>query len=1048
MGVDREDRQQQKQPAEKTADAFEDGVDHVQITFVDPKSGNICRRDVFCDPGDWAAKVRPRSRFLISSNLVNLLNEAVSQRHVRWKTRYDGLANYRFGYECVLWTLRNDLTRLAAVLDLDAGKTDGANSDGEAPEVCPIHFYRPDCYLDNWTLERIDLAVKRYSGVLHVDIQELSERIKQCGGSGWYDIMKKVVGTDGAESEEEVKPETPGGSTKSMMAGIGQKKKKKKLPPKQTGPKIDILVVAQKLYDETSDEDRRNLENKLSGGCRDLRDRLLPIVKGLEPTFEDYSQRNGEVQMELGRKTEKIESCEARLKIVRKKLEQPPPHIRPDSDSEISEDEPIDESAFWARVAQLIKELFDEWAAKIRQAMEEFSRAKKNADDWEGKYKAFDKSGELSALKAEVAALEASVAKCQSMLAKLIEKADAARRTRDEKLRQLADLKGEADDLAGKIGDLPPPSPRSMKYQELQEQLKKLEGLYERLKDKLKNPGQRVKSIRYQLKKLFEQYSWEWEYSDSEGEDDNEQPYWVRRKLAAEGMAKFNPNHFIYAERTFHKRRLKTKEKKHQEKQESAIFGQMVARRHLHSEHVATLMQKEAGKRPAGSTDRDLMVAPFATDCGELKAVDPVERAMESFQSYLASRSIVDTKLSSVHTSSDAMVIQGHCAKLIRLHHARASCLHELRQAAQGLPGLLPEDGALADPKVAYEMDMLDDMDDIDAEIQGVCSSIQDAIGKVIRCSDKVGPIATTLQHSMKLSELQSRFTNLCAERQAALADLREVAGEDVFQSCSTRLPSMQGSLLELDRELSISFQEASMSSSPCPRTSPTSRGGGTVAPLGRHGGPPSLLPPPRSSARCTDPLLGSPTAAASGGRNVLSPCVLGSAAGAPSRARTAKGTKEEKEVIDFGFRPDGVGEEPLENWSLFKVSKGDRGAGQGQGQGGGGGGGDGGTSPGGNARCVANDKVPKLSASKLQQRLAAHCDFREYVSQQKESLKEMWQSASAPDLAIKRGPSLPQLVQGEKKSGGDTKGSGGSRGLGARSKSGLLGAGRGGGKW
>merc|ERR1719378_933542 len=31
---------------------------------------------------------------------------------------------------------------------------------------------------------------------------------------------------------------------------------------------------------------------------------------------------------------------------------------------------------------------------------------------------------------------------------------------------------------------------------------------------------------------------------------------------------------------------------------------------------------------------------------------------------------------------------------------------------------------------------------------------------------------------------------------------------------------------------------------------------------------------------------------------------------------------KEAPKKVDFGFRPDGAGEDSLENWSLFKVSK------------------------------------------------------------------------------------------------------------------------------
>lgn len=127
------------------------------------------------------------------------------------------------------------------------------------------------------------------------------------------------------------------------------------------------------------------------------------------------------------------------------------------------------------------------------------------------------------------------------------------------------------------------------------------------------------------------------------------------------------------------------------------------------------------------------------------------------------------------------------------------------------------------------------------------------------------------------------------------------------------------------------------------------------------------------------------------------------------ARGDTAQGARSE--VVDFGFRPDGTGEDSLENWSLFKVNKAPERAERT------------GTVNGAASTCSGfrathsssmarsgsdrmretNPKVARL------QRVAADCDFQEYMSQM-QSTQDMWRCASAPEF--KKGPSLPDLVK------------------------------------
>jgi len=93
--------------------------------------------------------------------------------------------------------------------------------------------------------------------------------------------------------------------------------------------------------------------------------------------------------------------------------------------------------------------------------------------------------------------------------------------------------------------------------------------------------------------------------------------------------------------------------------------------------------------------------------------------------------------------------------------------------------------------------------------------------------------------------------------------------------------------------------------------------------------------------SRASSPLLGEPVGSSpenlpmlhgrgSGESNVFNPDVFGTCLpsdGSRRRRRTSRslrrpvpGTKQQ--TMDFGFRQDGEGEESLENWTLFKVTK------------------------------------------------------------------------------------------------------------------------------
>jgi hypothetical protein len=134
-----------------------------------------------------------------------------------------------------------------------------------------------------------------------------------------------------------------------------------------------------------------------------------------------------------------------------------------------------------------------------------------------------------------------------------------------------------------------------------------------------------------------------------------------------------------------------------------------------------------------------------------------------------------------------------------------------------------------------------------------------------------------------------------------------------------------------------------------------------------------------------------------------------------PPRFQTSNsffnGQKSKKQLpkkVDFGFRPDGDGEDSLENWSLFKVSKGFSSTSTGFA--------DTSTSLGLSASS-ASDKLRQTETKMRRHQASFDCDFHEYMSQTSQRENSTWQTSSTPSLhnsgtKKKNLPSLPKLIK------------------------------------
>lgn len=956
----------------------------VQITYASPKKKSQLRRiRAFCDASDsWWVQ---RPRFLISSEFVNKLSATVVQRVARRQEWLRLLANCRFGYTCTLHKMREEIARIYSMVDSvdeDAPATNDNNNTSK--ELCPIYFFSPEAYIDECTLDALEEAIRRYTHVIKIEIQELRAAIAEHGGAGWYDLLKKLVGKpsdDGQQNRSECGTPTSVGSPKAVDIPNHRRVQRKTIAT------MDSTLVAKKFLELATAEDQACLENKLSGGLRDMHDKLVPTVEELVPEFDDFNLRNEGVQSNLRDARSVIKTTEDQLRSIAKKLEAKPPEFPPDSSSDISEDEVFDDSAFRERVSKLIQERLAEWESKCKDAMAEVTRLMAIADEWEAKLRAAERNANLDKLREEVEQLRRTLSQLETQLQKLRERRLVAQNNLQEKEQELASFIEQVAEVRRALAAIPPRSPRSNRFEELQEELEKLEALSNRLREKLKNPEARWRSIRWQLKKLFEKFSWEWEFSESEGEDDDDKPYWLRRKLASQGVGKFDPCAFVYGELAFKTKRRIRRRKSAQEKQQTTILRGMAASNLACDAAVEKLLKE--WKAVAASA-----VGPYAADSTQLSDDEACVGATNRNLS---------TSLAGLGPIMATAEIRACCSKLIRAQATKARCLGQLWQCAKEISDVLPEDSHLLQANVVVQtlvarmgeqmvisIGFSDDVADAEDETRAICISIQDEVSKIIEMSENAYSIASTLQQSTKFSRLLNEFTQFRAEYLDALKELRDAVGEDVLHSCSTRLPSVQDSFCDFNE---TTFEPTSPN---CGSSSYSSRPGSEISFSGPQDGP-SIR---RENRENTQPprmlvdVIGSTVGPGNDDRG-----------GATRLPRQKTGTKGGcQENVDFGFRPDGAGEDSLENWSLFKVNK---------------------TRECTNAavalpagrglvRLPASEKTLKLSddrAARLQQRLAAHWDFREYVAQQRQGKQEMWRSTSAPDLEVKKGPSLPQLL-------------------------------------
>jgi len=637
------------------------------------------------------------------------------------------------------------------------------------------------------------------------------------------------------------------------------------------------------------------------------------------------------------------------------------------------------------KTAVLVASLIAEWEDKVANAEEEVRvlsepLKKMEVETLDTLDEDFKQSGkEAKRLEAE---LEVAAKKAEDDMAK----ADA----REEKVaaqeQQAEAERTELQELTKEVAALPPPDPRVEQLKKLTAELQELKEKTDKAKRTILKVAARIRDLRFQIKDFYKQLGWEYDSSDDEGDNGQEQPYWLRKRLAQKTaettQKKFDEHLFLNAEDRLQSRRVKKREKEEKARRKQLIMEQLDAKRRS-SQHTG------------GNAADESKVLPFVTDAEEriVESGDSVERAIAG-----ARRRLKPSKDELPVARED----NSRHGKMARLQELKEGLEVGLRSCASVFGEMLPQQGVLAElrPRLSKIVDELqpagaeDELDEMERQLEDSSAALHGLIGEAVGLSDPSQPSSTALRNSLDFGELRKRLSEVRASQRQLQGELRTWAEEGRSRTgYLLKDPSRRNRNADrpFDSEASLPagiFSGRISSNSPSPRP-----GGGDRSPMSQTG---DLMSRGRSFEALNEAV------AASGTRQ-------GTTQKRKGRSETAQDSRSE--VADFGFRPDGTGEESLENWSLFKVSKGRQD-------------GESGTPAGagttsstsfrsrGTARTTGDKFKQPDEKEKRLQRVAADCDFREYMSQMQQSSKEMWRSSSVPEMEIKKGPSLPELVK------------------------------------
>lgn len=548
----------------------------VEITYVDPNSGSLCQREVYCDPQDW--RDRYQARLLVSSGLVN----SVSEAHQTWSTRFREihrrLEDTRLAYYNELWRVRRYLRGLSVVTqkarerrcsdvsmyqgssqlieeksqeetpaeeakeeeqsqksseksdkqsqeseewEEEGGRASPSADSDDDSETCPVHYYLPEMYLDGWTTEHLQKATDILKERLNLEIQALHNKIERFGAASWRQMLQYLLKNG-----------------------------------HQPAP------LAKSLFDTVMDqEERRLIENIVSSGLRDDYDALQVLIEELKAEVQDFETRWRQVSDRVLDLDEIMEDYDLQMQALRKRQEPP-------EEEEVAKDPEV--------IEEVTKQIFEDLEARVEESVAEEKRITDMEEVWTAKLKTIDPEEER---RLETMAFDSErKIKVFEIRTGRFENATKEAEARIAVVRARCQEQREA--IAGiseQLGIVPPKSPRGVTQKQLLKELHKLQAQERAIRDVIAKAMARTKAMRRELRMLYAKLSWEWDLSDSEEEDEENMPYWRRRQLAVDGFMKFDLYQLLTTDATFRKRSQAYRTKEAQSVEAKRLFAQLEA---------------------------------------------------------------------------------------------------------------------------------------------------------------------------------------------------------------------------------------------------------------------------------------------------------------------------------------------------------------------------------------------------------------------------------------------------------------------------------------
>eukprot|EP00927_Polykrikos_kofoidii_P042662 TRINITY_DN36703_c0_g1_i1.p1 TRINITY_DN36703_c0_g1~~TRINITY_DN36703_c0_g1_i1.p1 ORF type:complete len:1099 (-),score=264.72 TRINITY_DN36703_c0_g1_i1:120-3416(-) len=1021
----------------------------LDIKYVDPRTGKLKNRDVYCDPSDWDNFWK--ARLLISADLVNLLSEAAISRHARFEVFHDKLEKARLGYSCDLHRFRKVVSKAAKAIV--TSETSNLESTVEVPKsevpqqpvittrmlpvTFEVHFFTVthDKCIDLWEHEKLGTATHIAKREIKEETRDIRKRIDALGGGTWRELMGVAL-RDGND---------PLGMSEDIMA--------RKTP---------------------NEREQRVIDNQLTTGLADRYDEKVKEVEEQDDLMADERRRGTQIEMQTNSAKKRSVELEKMIDDLLRKLRTAAAKDKfgrivgaTGETVKAKEQQPI--GPLYARLCKFyedqlardraaldpLKEQLAYWRARAREPDPETARLEQLLREWEAKAKAIRNKGQstFDMLK-----------RLADRVAKITEK--------------LLDARAAIEDLKDKLATVGPPSPKSTQYTQMKRTLKGLTAITRDLLAKLKEKIANVAVYRSELKKLYENLGWDWEFSESEGDADEDKPYWERRKLAAamwpdSKLRGLKASLFVAAEKGPKQKRLQKRIRDHKKATKQTIQEQMLAKR----------QQVDPLRSPGGSSSRPLSRGNLTTSEKDLLQPfngDTVEQAIAGTVNRLRGSSAGGTQQrEEFHRlpawAHDPKELEWRCVLMVQLQEIRAKLEAKLRRCAscfcEGLAASAVEadtagfDGEDEDD-VVYDrasalvpgglrlrlrlaLDELDSVpvapgffeeEEIGDRLEAACASLHELMRESVDFAPEVRHVTDAVKHASNFGEKRQRLTEVRLSQRRLRDELRLVAAAIRGGRVMPTAPLTSASILaataasgsaswgasfggttSLGAQLSASiWAEATQSyGGTLSRGSPSRQGLST-----RNGLETVQQSPPGTPPLICEQHRGTPYLARGDFDDQDDGVPARSLSPMAASSRILKSRSKPSFEVDLGFRPDGVGEESLENWSLFKVSKHSdlvsttvtsQGLGLSSNSSATG-------YPQGRSRLDAKVVVRKAVGSDL--------DFGQYVAQMsamqsRESGQGTWQSKSTPTLGKltadkRRCPSLPKLVN---PSGGSTVG-------------------------